>query len=184
LAPGTLLPTQGDVSHLSEPIHIRDFLGIPLLLNNRAIGTLNCFTKDPREFRGDEIRIGRNFADQAAIALENTRAYEELRVRAAGRDALRVLTRDIMETPDISTLFHRICESVDEILRVDLAHFMLVDEPAGVFKMVGSFGETETGEITERTLPLGQGIVHRVVSSKRPVAVREVLEDPAWIHRD
>ncbi len=170
----------------------------PLKVGSPSLGNLALYFDQVRDLSVEEKTSIQRFAELSAIAIENACAYEaelsgiaienacayeEVQARSAGQDALRDLTRDITETPDISMLFRRICKSVHGLLRVDLTRFFLMDEPADVFRVVGSFG-VETGKNTHRTLPLGKGIVQRVISSNRPIAVREILEDPDWVNHD
>lgn len=56
----------------------RSFLGVPLRVGDRAIGTIALFSKKEREFRPEEVNLITAFADQAAIAVENARLFEEL----------------------------------------------------------------------------------------------------------
>ncbi len=161
----------------------RSMVLVPLKVGSPPLGNLVLYFDQLRDLSAEEKTSIQRFAELSAIAIENARAYEEVQARLAGQDALRDLTRDITETPDISMLFRRICKSVHGLLRVDLTRFFLMDEPAGVFRVVGSFG-VESGKNTHRTLPLGKGIVQRVISSNRPIAVREILEDPDWVNHD
>ncbi len=57
----------------------RAFLGVPLLVQGRVVGALGIRTRAGHVFDADEIRLAQTFADQAAIALENSRLYGELR---------------------------------------------------------------------------------------------------------
>jgi len=52
------------VSMVSVPMHIKD---------DRVIGVLNCFTSEPHEFSEPEVNLITTVANQAAIAIENTR---------------------------------------------------------------------------------------------------------------
>ncbi|MFQ5693145.1 MAG: GAF domain-containing protein, partial [Nitrospinota bacterium] len=165
----------------AERVGIKSYLGIPLTVEGRVVGVLNCFTKVVREFRAGEIDLMRAFAEQAALALKNAWAFEEIRVRSERQEALRKVTRDITGDLDLGALFSRICESVGELLRVEFAHLFVLDEKTGAFTLAGSFGERVEGEIEYHVIPPGEGILSRVVSRKRPVVVREVLRDPDWV---
>ncbi len=76
-------------------------MSIPLILKDLAIGTLNCFTKEPRDFREDEVRLVQDFADQAVVALENARAFEELRTRSIRNETLRKVLQEITQDLDL-----------------------------------------------------------------------------------
>ncbi len=53
------------------------FLAIPLIAQDRAVGCMNLYMTEPREFDGDEIQLLATFASQAAISIENARLFQE-----------------------------------------------------------------------------------------------------------
>jgi len=55
------------------------FLGLPLAREGRLLGVLAVATRVPHRFARDEIELFASFAQQAAIALENARLYQELK---------------------------------------------------------------------------------------------------------
>ncbi len=57
----------------------RSFFGIPLLLGEDVVGALSVFTDRPRSFGAEEMDLLKIFADQAAIALENARLFDQVR---------------------------------------------------------------------------------------------------------
>ncbi len=55
------------------------FLGLPLLREERVLGVLSIATRRFHRFADDEVSLFASFAQQAAIALENARLYQELK---------------------------------------------------------------------------------------------------------
>ncbi len=62
-------------------------LAVPMVIKDKVIGVLNIYTTTPHEFSSVEINILQTIANQAALAIENTRLLEEL-----------ILTKDALET--------------------------------------------------------------------------------------
>jgi len=60
----------------------RSFLGIPLRVGERVIGSINFYSKGEREFRPEEVRVVAAFADQAAIAVENANLFAEVKSKS------------------------------------------------------------------------------------------------------
>jgi len=98
---------------LSSGTH-RAVLAVPLIANERIVGALAVSQRQGWQFDDEQIRVAQLFADQAALALDHARLYEETRGRlhdaetllavsqAAGptvepRDALRRITRLLVQ---------------------------------------------------------------------------------------
>ena len=56
-----------------------------MLIKDRAIGVINCYTRSEHVFKKEEIDILQTVANQAAVAIENTHLSQEI---FAAREAL------------------------------------------------------------------------------------------------
>jgi signal transduction histidine kinase len=61
------------------------YLGLPLIAKDENLGVLSFYTKQEHSFGDEEIEFLSTLADQAAIAIQNSQLYEEIR---SSRDAL------------------------------------------------------------------------------------------------
>src|SRR5581483_12229593 len=73
----------------------RSVLAVPMLRERSVIGTINVTRVEPGEFDENTIALLKTFADQAVIAIENTRLFNEtkeaLARQTATADVLKVI---------------------------------------------------------------------------------------------
>lgn len=71
---------------------LTSMLSVPMVVKDKAIGIINVYTKDPHDFVQGEIDVLQMVANQAAVAIENTKLMEEA---INAREALE--TRKLIE---------------------------------------------------------------------------------------
>ena len=86
---------------LAETAGFRSALSVPMLRDGKPIGTIGVAGAEPAMFSERQIAMLQTFADQAVIAIENTRLFNELQTR----------NRDLTESLEQQT-------ATSEILRV------------------------------------------------------------------
>jgi len=62
--------------------HIRGWIGAPLIVRDRVIGVLTVDSSQPGTYSEEDGQLVFAFANQAAVAIENARLYQELRDHA------------------------------------------------------------------------------------------------------
>ncbi len=56
---------------------LSSMISVPMIVKDKVIGIINVYTQDPHEFTQEEINVLQMVANQAAIAVENTKLMEE-----------------------------------------------------------------------------------------------------------
>ena len=76
--------------------YIRAWLGLPLLIKGTCIGALTIDRDQPRSFTAEEVELALAFANQAAVAIDNARLFNEVQTHAERLDArVRERTREL-----------------------------------------------------------------------------------------
>lgn len=72
--------------------NLSSMVAVPMIVKDKAIGVINVYTKEPHHFSEEEVEVLQMVANQAAVAVENTKLFEEA---SKTREALE--TRKLVE---------------------------------------------------------------------------------------
>src|SRR5262245_8272950 len=76
-----VLDVQTDTEYTLEKFNVRTMLGVPLMREGAAIGVIVLQRSTLRAFTDKQIELAITFADQAVIAIENVRLFDEVQAR-------------------------------------------------------------------------------------------------------
>ena len=129
-----------------QPFASRSYLAVPLLREGVAIGAMSVERGEVRAFTGTEIALMETFADQAVIAIENARLFEELqeRTRELGRSvdelqALGAVSQAVSSSLDLQEVLTTIVSHAVRLSQADGGTVYELDEGIGHFELRASY---------------------------------------------
>jgi signal transduction histidine kinase/GAF domain-containing protein len=166
----------------------RSWLGVPMIAAGRVVGVMAVQSyEEEGAFDSEHLDLLFTIANQAAIAIENARLFEETRQRAAQLEAIAELGRHITSILDLDELLSQVVELIQHILSYYHVHIFLVDEVSkeAVFRA----GSGEAGRLIEERggvcLEVGQqGIIGWVAGTGLPLLVNDVSQEPRYVPND
>lgn len=88
---------------------LKSFLGVPMLVKDELIGVLSVYTQETRDFTQEEIKFLLSLAEQAAIAIENTRLFERVQNEAT------ILEKEVSHrTQQLQEINHQLEQEIQE----------------------------------------------------------------------
>jgi GAF domain-containing protein len=104
---------------------------MPINLRERVIGVVEVAFDKRRKARisDDEVQMLSAFMDQAAVALENVRLFDQVQRRAQREHRIYEITNRLRRSPDISTILQTAVDELGRTLEVDRAMVRLRVKP-------------------------------------------------------
>ena len=164
---------------LQSKTKYRTFMAVPIVKEGNPIGVIGCARREVRPFSDAQIALVKTFADQAVIAIENVRLFDEVQARTeelsaslqqqtATADVLKVISRSAF---DLKTVLQTLVESAALLCEADQG--TITRQIAGKFFRAEAYGfspefmdfvkdvpvEAERGTVLGRALLEGK-IIH------------------------
>jgi two-component system NtrC family sensor kinase len=157
----------------------RSRLVVPLKSDSSIIGAISITRRQPGAFAPQDVELLRTFADQAVIAIENVRLFDEVQARTADlseslqqQTATAEVLRVIASSPtDVKPVLNAIVESACKLCEASDAYVALKDDDYLVFQTQhGSIPVAWKRRPINRQWPAGRAVV-----DGQSVHLRDVL---------
>lgn len=153
-----------------EQAGVVSFAGIPLIGEGRVLGILSVFTRHRRVFSPDEQNLLAAFASQAAIAIGNARAYQQIQRYASTVAELYEAATQVSGSLDLDETLQKIARGAAASTDAASSTIVLFDDLGEVTHLV----DWEVGEIEVRK----EGISHQVWDTGRPAVLCDFAMTP------
>ena len=155
-------------------------LGMPLVARGRTVGVLGIGFGRPRPFTEHEIAVGQAFADQAALALENARLYQEAERGRREAEVIAEVARTINATLDLDAILQRVTEGARALCQSDVATIAMRDPESG--DVIFRYRANTRSDIDTRMRlrPGTEALGGLVLMTGRPVRTDDWRADPRF----
>ena len=166
--------------------NMRSGLGVPLMREGAIVGVFTLQRRDPRPFTDKQIELVETFANQAVIAIENTRLLSELRdslqQQTATADVLKVISRS---TFDLQAVLQTLVESAATLCDADKT--IITRQKDGAFYRAEAHGFSPEFMDYVRNIPIQPergSAFGRALLESRAVHIPDVKADPEYTSGD
>jgi GAF domain-containing protein len=165
----------------------RTVLGIPLVREKTPIGVIVLSRNTVRPFTDKQIELATTFADQAVIAIENVRLFDEVQARTGELaqsigelQALGEVSQAVNSTLDLETVLTTIVGRAVELSRTDTGAIYVFDGGRKEFRLHATYGMSEAMivAISGQHIGLGHSNVGTATAERRPVQVPDIRDEP------
>jgi len=149
----------------------RGGLTVPLMRDNAAIGAIAVVRREPGAFSDSYVALLRTFADQAVIAIENVRLFNETKEALEQQTAISEVLRVIPSSPtDVKPVLDAVCTRAARICDASDARIFLVEGAS--LRHVAGFGDVP---VTTDVIPLSRATAGgRAILDGSPIHIEDI----------
>ena len=159
----------------------------PMIWEGKGVGSITVLRQPPKPFTDKELALLQTFGDQAVIAIENARLFndtkEALEQQTATADVLKVISAS---PTDVQPVFDAIATSAATLCDAQFCHVFQYD--GALVHFVAEHGlAPEAVETLRRAYPVAPGrasAAARAILSRAIEEIPDVLADPDYQHGD
>jgi signal transduction histidine kinase len=158
--------------NVDKRVKVRSVIGAPMVREGIGIGAIMLFGAKPAKFTDKQLALLRTFADQAAIAIENVRLFNETKESLDQQTAISEVLRVISSSPsDVKPVLEAVAERATRLCDASSATIYVLE--GAVMRRAAFHGpaQLQGGE----TLPYTPGtITGRAITEGRPLHAQDV----------
>ena len=154
------------------------YLGVPLLLDDVAVGALAFMARKPHAWSAADIALAETLGALAAVTIRNARLFAQSETRRRAAEGLAATGRAISQGLDLDEIGQRIVDSACTLFTAESAGLYRLDARSGDLISVAVSGDVGAVGPRNFIFPRGTGAAGLAVQQRRAVVTPNVLADP------
>jgi two-component system, NtrC family, sensor kinase len=165
---------------------VRTFMAVPMLRDNEPIGAFLLARQKVQPFTDKQIALVSGFANQAVIAIENTRLLSELRQRTddLGRSvgelrALGEVSQAVNSTLELETVLSTIVTKAVQLSNTEAGAIYVFDEHDREFNLRATYGMEQDliDALSRAHISVTERNVNEMLTQREPVQVADLSQE-------
>ena len=121
-------------------LHVKEWICVPMMVKPRVRGIMLVADVRTRKFSRREVALLSTYANQAALAMENSLLYEQVDRQLQQIEQLYQVTRSLGSTLDLDAILKELLQAATTALQLPAALVCLADEHTGTQHVVAFSG--------------------------------------------
>ncbi len=152
-------------------------LALPLISGGNLRNILFVQLPAQEHLSTSEVELALTIANQASVALDSARLFQEAQRRAQETMALAEVSRDISATLDLEDVLKRIVAYAKDLLQTETSAVYLSEPDSNAMRGIAVIGE-DADEIRNSPLLIGKGILGVLAEQKVGEIINNAEDDP------
>jgi signal transduction histidine kinase len=177
-----------ELSDLVKQQAYRTVLAVPMLREGSLRGVITILNTDVEPFTAKQIELVETFADQAVIAIENVRLFNEVQTRtrelAQSVEELRALgevTQAVNSTVDLETVLTTIVAKATQLSNTEAGAIYVFDDAKQEFRLRATYGldNTIVAQLRDHHFRIGESAISEAAERRVPIQIPDIQADPS-----
>ena len=156
--------------------YIHGWMGVPMFAQDKLVGFLNLDSSKVDFFTQDHASLAQTFGNQAAIAIENARLFQEENRRTQIIEAMANIANEFAAAYELIPALDKITNRALELLNASTVAIYLLQDDHKTIKVVTAQG-THREQLMSHTIQIGTGITGNIIATGKPEIVDDMLND-------